>query len=385
MHEAMHDHKTMRPPATLPPEYQKFITPTKNRQKIKTANETYLLRASFAMLVISTLLLGLDLTTLRKQNKAPRDKPVLNQLPQANTTNRTLIIILGNLRGGELVWSTLYDNVLDPNQADLALMIGRVPTDHRTSSMYQRATYLWEFEEYDNWADAMDLISGTGWRSSLAKLLPPESDLLGGMKLPNTTSGGSGAIIFMIRWFLSNEIQSNDLTNRYDRFVLTRSDHYYLCTHDLSLLSQDDLWIPSGEDYDGITDRHLVVNSRDVLDALDILPELLKNPERYQDCISKKHCKPESLIKKRWQAMGLDSRVRRFPRMMFTCATEGDTTRWKKMSDEIVPKGVHLKYKAEYRESQKNCEADNLTPVHSDVEKGTTTFSQWLNSPIFLF
>lgn len=338
------------------------------------------------MLAVSILLLGLDLTTLRQQNKAPKEKPILNQLPQpANTTNRTLIIILGNLRGGELAWSTLYDKVLDPNQADLALMIGRVPADRRTSSLYQRATYLWEFEEYDDWADAMDLINGTGWRGSLAKFLPPESDLLGGVQLPNTTSKGSGAIIFMIRWFLSNAIQRNDLTSRYDRFVLTRSDHYYLCMHDLSLLSQDDLWIPSGEDYDGITDRHLVVSSRDVLDALDILPGLLKNPERYKDCISKKHCNPESLIKMRWESMGLDSRVRRFPRMMFTCATEGDTTRWKKMSSEIVPEGVHLKYKAEYRDSHKNCKADNLMPVHADAEKGAPIFFHCLNSPACIY
>ena len=304
-----------------------------------------------------------------------------NQLPDANATtttssNRTLLVILGSLRGGELAWSTLYDNVLDPNQADLALMIGRVPTDRKASSMYQRAKYVWEFDEYDNWADAMDLINGSEWRGSLAKFLPSKSHLLGGMELPNTTSVGSGAIIFMIRWFLSNEIRRNGLTSRYDRFVLTRADHYYLCVHNLSLLSQNDLWIPDGEDYGGITDRHLVVSSRDVLNALDILPGLLKNPGLYEQCFSEKHCNAETLIKKRWEAMGLVSKVRRFPRMMFTCATEGDTTRWKKMSTEIVPEGVHLKYKSEYYESHENCLMPVDMPVHHHhkAKKGATIY-----------
>ena len=276
-------------------------------------------------------------------------------------SNRTLVVLMGNLRGGEIAWSTLYENVLDLNQADLALIIGRKPPENKTSSLYNRAKYVWEFDEYNDWGDAMDLINGTGWRATLPGLLPPVSNLLGGMKLPNTESRGSGAIILMIRYFLSREIQRLGLIKKYDRFVVTRSDHYYLCKHNLSLLSPEYLWLPNGEDNLGITDRHLVVSSKYVLDALDILPGLLKDPQRYQDDVKDTWDNPEKMIKKRWEAMGLFAKVRRFPRMMFTCAVEGDTTRWSIMTPYTVPEGVHLKYIHEYKDSHKTCNGRNVT------------------------
>lgn len=289
--------------------------------------------------------------------------------PHRNETtsspNQTLVVLIGNLRGGELAWLTLYDNLLDLNQADLALMIGKTPAENKTSSLHNRAKYVWEFDEYDDWGDAMDLINGTGWRSTLPKFLPPVSHLLGGMKLPNTESRGSGAIILMIRWLLSNEIKKNNLTSKYDRFVISRSDHYYLCKHDVSLLSQEYLWLPTGEDYGGVTDRHLVVSSQYLLDALDILPGLLKDPETYKDDISHQQDNPEKLILRRWKVMGLAQRIRRFPRMMFTCAVSTDTTRWMKMTDYVAPEGVHLKYVTEYKGSHQNCRtgSGNSTPV----------------------
>jgi len=39
-------------------------------------------------------------------------------------SNQTLVILMGNLRGGEKAWKTLYRRVLDINNADLALVIG---------------------------------------------------------------------------------------------------------------------------------------------------------------------------------------------------------------------------------------------------------------------
>ena len=38
--------------------------------------------------------------------------------------NRTLVVLLGNARGGEETWESLYTNLLDPQSADLALAFG---------------------------------------------------------------------------------------------------------------------------------------------------------------------------------------------------------------------------------------------------------------------
>ena len=285
-------------------------------------------------------------TTVSTSLTVPRNL----QQPQQQQ-NRTLVIIMGNLRGGEIAWQTLYDNVLDVNRADLALMIGR--STQRNSSLYKRANYLWEFDEYDDWADAVDLINGTAWRQTLPPLLHRWSSILGGVKLYKYQ--GSGAVIFMIRWFLAQELRRSDALQRYDRFVLTRSDHYYLCRHDLSQLDDQSMWIPKGQDNRGITDRHLVVSSADVLTALDVLPPLLAHPTEYAPLLARRSGNPEKLLLRQWRRAGLEHKIRRFPRVMFTCAADGDMTRWKSMSSHVVAEGVHLKYLQEYNDSHVTC------------------------------
>jgi hypothetical protein len=44
----------------------------------------------------------------------------------ADTTasSGTLVCLLGNARGGSSTWDSLYKNLLEPNRADLALLLG---------------------------------------------------------------------------------------------------------------------------------------------------------------------------------------------------------------------------------------------------------------------
>ena len=116
---------------------------------------------------------------------------------------------MGNLRGGEQAWHSLYKNVLDINSADLALIIGQTNTTpnnlYQNASLYTRAKYIWTFCEYDDWADAIDLINGSEWRKTHLPYVSKGSGLLGGVR----GKKGSGAIIFMIRWFLSQQLLQN--------------------------------------------------------------------------------------------------------------------------------------------------------------------------------
>lgn len=99
-------------------------------------------------------------------------------------TNTSLVIIMGNLRGGEKAWESLYTNVLDVNNADLALMIGEESTNS-TQSLYPnntlsgRARYIWTFPEYGDWADAVDLINGSEWRQTvLPRFMKKQTDMV---------------------------------------------------------------------------------------------------------------------------------------------------------------------------------------------------------------
>jgi len=268
------------------------------------------------------------------------------------SSSRTLVIIIGNIRGGEIAWNTLYRNVLEINQADLALCVGN-SAQTQNSSLYSRAKYVWEFPEFDDWADAIDLIHDSTWRSKIIGKYKSSWGSFGGVK----GHAGSGAIIFMARWFAAQHIQQLNLTDKYDRFVVTRSDHYYACQHDLRQLDDRYMWVPKGEDYSssGITDRHLVCNAGQILPALDIFPPIVKFPDKYVG-YDFNSLSPEQLLKRRWQEDNLWKWVKRFNRPMFTCAAKGDTTRWRAPLNTTVPEGVYLKYLEEYSGAKCNCQ-----------------------------
>ena len=267
---------------------------------------------------------------------------------------KTLVVVFGSLRGGEVAWESLYRNVLLLDsveyEADLAIMVGdNIPSQYANASIWNVAKYIWKVKDYDDWGDAIDIMVNTlqrqenekqqssqssssgnddfmlnasNWRSFLAsytqnqlqqhgqqdqdqqqdpasKTIKRIASIFGGVK----GYDGSGAIVFMMRWFLSQQLIKHDLVSKYDKFIITRTDHYYLCEHprvnelysttlsgeeeglngdtDLTVRNDDRIWIPRGEKYRGISDRHFVASSANVLKALDIFPPLFVNPYRF--------------------------------------------------------------------------------------------------------
>mmetsp|Transcript_10389 Transcript_10389/g.14682 ORF Transcript_10389/g.14682 Transcript_10389/m.14682 type:complete len:286 (-) Transcript_10389:309-1166(-) len=282
-------------------------------------------------------------------------------VPSSSPSNSSLVILTGNLRGGEDAWESLYKNVLDVNFADLALILGRevnstsTPIDHyQNSSLYARAKFVWNFTDYDDWADAIDLINGTSWRETHLPFVNEDTGQFGGVK----GYVGSGAINFMIRWFLSQHILQNpDILNKYERFVVTRADHYYQCQHEYKNLdlANNTVWIPQiGEDYGGFTDRHMIVSRANILDALDIFPTLLHQKSEEMVKLWTGNNNAEKLLQIVWTSKGL--KVKRIKRVMFTCATTFDSTRWRKANGNVpgVP-GLLKKYPREYVQAQQNC------------------------------
>ena len=107
------------------------------------------------------------------------------------------------------------------------------------------------------------------------ELLPAKNSALGETGLWGGIPGYKG------RWFVSRKIKELGLQAAYDVFVITRSDHYYGCQHNISeFFDPSALWLPSGEDWGGFTNisgrpedvEHLVVGKDLVFKALDIGP-----------------------------------------------------------------------------------------------------------------
>lgn len=286
-----------------------------------------------------------------------------NNHTNAQNHPRTLYVVIGSLRGGEEAWRTLYSQVLDVNpNTDLALLIGDTRPELRNATIFERAKFYWKFPEFDDWGDPIDVMERSlknysDWRETILPVVRQHADsagsMLGGVKTMERR--GSGAVIFAIRWFLQLVVQRLDLLSYYDRFVVARSDFYYLCRHSFDEVvasggdqPQDYLYLPTGEGYGGFTDRYLLVYRKNLLKAIDIFPHFFTHFQDYPD----KGMNPERTLMQSWSLQGLV--VQKFDRVFFTCGVPGDRTRWKPLG-RWVPEGVQLKYEKEYEASYETC------------------------------
>jgi len=256
------------------------------------------------------------------------------------------------------------DERRDAGRGGAALRPGHSPRRRRLASRPGRSANPRRHHEFLDWGDALDSIKGArrDWR---AKLLPGAcgTGLFGGVASPcpgDHRSEGSGAIIFMLRFWLARKIKRLGLQAKYDRFVFTRSDHFYGCPHDLSALDPRKIWVPKGQDWGGLTDRHLVCSAADVLKVLNVLPPVLRRPDRYD---VREIGNPERLIKLRLIEDGLWENVWRFPKTFFAIKAPGDASRWRDFSESATAGGYRIKYPYERVATKDACGAAAEIPA----------------------
>lgn len=264
-------------------------------------------------------------------------------------TEKTLVILIGNSRGTHVAWDSLRRNLLKPFNADLALVFGK---GEPSNVLYETAKYTKLVDEYDDWGDVVDeiiqkeSIAPYDWRNKLIIPRLKGTGLWGGVVKDNVMLKGSGAIIFAFRYFVKEMIEEHDLLNKYDRFIITRSDYYYEFEH-LTDLSLDNIWIPSGEEYGGITDRHIVVSNKHVIDSLLVLPWILNN--RIVTTVN-----PETCLMTFFKQTNLWPLIKFFNRSFFTVRANTDQTRWGCNGIYLKELGVYTKYTNEYYETMHN-------------------------------
>jgi hypothetical protein len=265
---------------------------------------------------------------------------------------KTLVILIGNARGGEETWETMYENLLKPFDADLALCFGE--SKNKSASLYRKAKYLWEIPEYQNWRDYYDKNFDTKWDSFMNQHKFKNASLMGGIDKYH----GSGAIIFAFRHFiLKNKL---NVLNMYDRIILTRSDFYYIDKH--PFLKLGNLYAVEGEGCGGISDRHFVFDSNmsnDVLGILDFICDI-KNFQ-FLNIYTKDTINPEKALMLFFNFNGIINRLKFCSRVQFTVAIDSDTTRWKKMGNFVNGSStIRHKYFSEYLNSISNKNNKNL-------------------------
>ena len=182
--------------------------------------------------------------------------------------NSTLVIILAETRAHEYTYNLFKTNLLDVLQADLCLCVADNDRENRDNPFYKHAKYVWTYEEPDEWGDAFDHAQQSkGYSKNWRKLLKVKNTWLGGIKGEGEQTGSAGILLFF-RWLLKESLINHNVLEKYDRFIVTRSDFVHKIPHiPLKLLDQENIWIPYGEDYGGYTDRHIIAHRDDILNV----------------------------------------------------------------------------------------------------------------------
>ena len=181
-----------------------------------------------------------------------------------------------------------------------------------------------------------------------------DDQFLGGIEHNDYPSHpGSGGILIFFRWFLLKNLIKHDLINKYERFVITRSDFIYQLPHPkLSLLDKNYVWIPDCEYYQGYTDRHVILSPEHVEPYLNILNNLVLKSNQYY--MRMKICfedwNLEKLIKFHMDQTKILPKVQPIPYVMYSVRSENGSCRWGhgKYSEEH---GYCIKYQSEYVQS----------------------------------
>jgi hypothetical protein len=186
------------------------------------------------------------------------------------------------------------------------------------------------------------------WRD----FLKIKDQFLGGIKDCDNQHPGSAGILIFFRWFLLKNLIDNDLINKYDRFIITRSDFIYQLPHPkVDLMNENCIWIPDSEHYYGYTDRHVVLSKNNIEIYLNILNNLvLRSNEYFIKMKNKCDWNLEQLIKFHFEQNNVLHLVKEFPYIMYSVRNINGTTRWTQgiFSEEL---GYYIKYGSEYVKS----------------------------------
>ncbi len=205
---------------------------------------------------------------------------------------------------------------------------------------------------------------GLHWR----EFLKIKDQFMGGVSDDKNQHPGSAGILIFFRWFLLKNLQDNGLINKYDRFVITRSDFVYQLPHPkLNAMSEKNIWIPDGEYYTGYTDRHAVLSKHNIKEYLNIFNNfVLRSNDYFIKMTSKQNWNLEALIHFHLKQNNVIQHVKHMPYIMYSARNINGTTRWAggNFSEKL---GYYIKYDSEYKKSSEIKEQFEQQKINIDI------------------
>ncbi len=281
-----------------------------------------------------------------------------------NKKNKTLVCILGQTRAHDITWKNFNHFVLKSLNADLALCVAE--KKNKNNPMYKNSKYVWKYNDMEDYSPHFDnaqiklikkknIQKKPNWRKLIKIKHFWLARIKGTSKIRNNKgvySGGTGALLIYNRWFLLQKLIEQNLINKYDRFIITRSDFIWNTHHPrLENLNHNYIWIPDGEKYGGYTDRHAILSKKNVIDYLNLLEPILLQPEKlYYLMKSRKNWNLERYIKLHLKLKGYEKKVRLFPYLMFSVRNSKIKTTFRP-GEYSYKHDYYIKYFKEYLSS----------------------------------
>jgi hypothetical protein len=274
---------------------------------------------------------------------------------------KTLVVVLCQTRAHELTFELFKKNVLDHLGADLCFC-GEEPKDLATNPFIKEAkyTFMLKDEPEDSWdllENAYQEITRDAGKSTIhwsMYLKMNHQTFMGGAKNKQSKS----SFLLYYRWLLLKNLRETGALEKYDRFIITRSDYMWPFKHtSLDLLSPTHVWVPDGESYGGITDRHTVLSRYNVEEYLNIFNMMVIQAETYipeiLDIVTPLGVNPEKLISFHLSRQGIGI-VKVFPYNMFTVRASDGSSSWS-VGEYNQTLGYCIKYKSEFMNTVKFC------------------------------
>jgi hypothetical protein len=255
----------------------------------------------------------------------PKSEPLMPK-------GRALVIVMGQLRAASMTWDNFRKNVLEECDADLAVCVPGDECFDPSNPFYRHAKYRWIIPFVHTLSETYDKVQSQIFADRSAESLPDWRILrkipgpwLGG--LSEDTSGMRGAIELLLRWWAFDNLKASGAHAEYERFILTRSDLYYLAPHPpLGRMSSENIWIPDGEDYWGINPRHLIASAKDIEACCNVVERIVSNPEGLIAAMNGPYWNVEKALELNLRLGDVLHRVKRFPYVMLLVRTEKDST-----------------------------------------------------------
>jgi hypothetical protein len=272
----------------------------------------------------------------------------------------TLVIILAETRAHKTTFENIKKNLINELNADLCVCIGTNEDYDYENPFYKLAKYRFCYKEPEDFGEAFDYASkiicekpDVSWRDihNIPKIDDTEHQFMGGVKYPNRQHDGSAGILIFFRWFLLHNLREHNLLDKYDYFIITRSDYIYKIPHMSSCMFNPSYILTLDcEKYGGITDRHTVVPKKYIETYLNIFELFVLHTEKYKNILinEKNLINLERLISIHLITHGLGPIIKNIPCVMYTIREKDGNTKWSKgyWSEALE---YYIKYPQEFK------------------------------------